>query len=482
MSGFFTPRSSGADPMSRTSSSSRRRSIASVVAVLSALVAPAAAAQEVAQQATLKELLATESYVRPPAAIEKVVTAPWHLNVTLSNQSPDRTHFLKLQSEGMPSVQQYGKLHYYLGGLQVDPKGNRARTLTTRSAAGLELVDAVTGQSRTIETPRGAGVSAARWSPDGKAIAYLAHFDDATHVYVADVATGRSRRLTKTPVLATLVTDLSWANGGSALVTVLLPENRGAEPTHPTIETGPQVKIVGGSKNRTRTYRDYSMLQDVHDKERLEYFTTGQLALLDVKTGAVKKLGAPAMISGIDPSPDGQYFRVTTMQKPFSYLVQYQNFGSAEQVWDANGKVVAELSRRALRDGDNALGDDPAGGPAAGDTARRNFGWLPNGKGLYFQQQEPAPARADTAAADEPAGGRGGRGGPARHDRLYVWEAPFTAGGAKSSRAPTASATSSGPRTRSSSSPPRTRTGRATSTPRTLASRGSATPSRGSVG
>ena len=56
---------------------------------------------------------------------------------------------------------------------------------------------------------------------------------------------------------------------------------------------------------------------------------------------------------------------------------QYQNFGSLDEIWDANGRPVAELAKRPLRNGDNALGDDATGGPAASDTAKRNIGWLP---------------------------------------------------------------------------------------------------------
>ena len=401
-------------------------------AALVAVTAVPLHAQDVAQQGALKEILAKETYIRPPEAIEKVVTAPWQQNVTLSNQSPDHKHFLKLQSEGMPSVQQFGKPHYYLAGLQVDYKANRARTLTTRGAAGIDVVDAMTGQSRAIETPKGATVSSPKWSPDGSEIAYIANFDDASHIYVADVATGKSRKITKTPLLATLVTSVEWTNNGKSLVAVVLPDNRGAEPQHPAIETGPQVRMVGDGKNKTRTYREYSLLHDPHESAQLEYYTTGQLALFDAKTGAVKKLAAPAMFMAVDPSPDGAYFRVTKMQKPFSYLVQYQNFGALEEIVDGTGKTVAELAKRALRNGDNALGDDPSA-PAAPDSGKRNFGWLPNGKGLYYLQLEPAPARAaqTDSAADEPQGGRGGRGGATRRDHLYVWEAPFTAGSAK---------------------------------------------------
>src|SRR5437867_4864528 len=150
-------------------------------------------------------VLTQERYVRPPAEIERLVLAPRHLNVTLTNQSPTRRRFLKELSDGMPTVTQFGKPWYNLAGLQVDPRANRARTLTTRAATGFEIIDAVSGQSTRVEIPAGARVSGAQWSPDGTQLAFFANFDDATHLYVADVTTGKSRRLTSTPVLATLV-------------------------------------------------------------------------------------------------------------------------------------------------------------------------------------------------------------------------------------------------------------------------------------
>ena len=54
-----------------------------------------------------------------------------------------------------------------------------------------------------------------------------------------------------------------------------------------------------------------SLLEDPHDKELLKYYTTGQLALIDVKTKTVKKIGAAGDDPAVDASPDGQYFRVT---------------------------------------------------------------------------------------------------------------------------------------------------------------------------
>jgi dipeptidyl aminopeptidase/acylaminoacyl peptidase len=373
-----------------------------------------------------REVLARESYVRPPALIERLVDAPRHTNVSLTNLSPNRKYFLDTKSAGLPSLAAFGKPHYYFAGLQVDFKANRARSLTTRGSAGLQVVDASTGKTRTIEVPRGATVSAPEWSPDATRIAYIANFDDASRLYVADVATGKSRQLVASPLLATLVTSLGWTGDGKSLVAVLIPDNRGAEPKRPEIETGPLVRLTDPAKNPQRVYA--SLLRDQVEKDQMKYYVTGQLAMVDAKSGAVKKIGAPGMIAGADVSPDGKYVRVTLMQEPFSYIVQYGSFGQVEQLWDTDGRMVAELVKRPLRTGAaDDLVPPPGGARPANDTLARSFAWMPNGQGLSFLKQEPAPPRAAADTGETPRGPNAAR----RKDRLYQWLPPFQKGSEK---------------------------------------------------
>ena len=392
------------------------------------MIAPAARAQSNSGLDSAREVLAKESYVRPPEAIAKLVTAPRHLNVSLTTPSPDRRFFLKEQSEGMPTVTAFGKPHLYFGGLQVDPAANRARALTTRGATGLSLIDATTGATTTIEIPKGATVSGTAWSPDGKQLAYLANFETATHVFVADIATRKSVQVTKTPLLATLVTSVDWTADGKSLVTVLVPEPRAAKPVKPAVATGPQVRVWTDRKaSPQRNF--WSLLEEPFDMDLMEWFTTGQLAVIDVKTKAVRKIGAPAMIQSVDASPDGQYFRVGTMQKPFSYIVQYTSFGVNDEIWDGTGKVLATVQKRALREAPDSTADDNGfGGRQGGDGPRRGLAWMPSGPGMYYIFSD-APARGDSAnTAAAPAGGRAGRGGAggnSRPDRLIKWQAPF---------------------------------------------------------
>src|SRR5437899_2313184 len=67
-----------------------------------------------------KALLASEQFVKPPADVARLVTAARQQNSTLTQQSPDRRHFLVLHAEGLGSEQKFAKPHIYLGGLQVD--------------------------------------------------------------------------------------------------------------------------------------------------------------------------------------------------------------------------------------------------------------------------------------------------------------------------------------------------------------------------
>ena len=375
-----------------------------------------------------------EGFLAPPDEIAKVVLAPRHLNVSLTNPSPDRKYFLKAQSEGMPTMAVFAKPHYYLGGVQVDHRANRARSLTTRGSSGFSVIDWESGRTTNIELPRGARASNPAWSRDGREIAYFAHFDNATHIYIANAATGKSRALTKTPVLATLVTSFEWTADGKGIVTVLIPEGRGAEPKLPDVPSQPKIRVTQGTKAQTRTYA--SLLETPHDKALLEYYATGQLAVIDAKNGAVRRVGKPAMIQRVDASPDGRHFRVTQMQQPFSYIVPVSSFGNREELWDSNGKVLLEIARRELREGagPGANDDDPA--PAAqarqaADTAKRNIAWHPIGAGMIYLRQDPAPRRAERdSTTPAPAGGTNVT--PARRkDRLYHWLPPYDSTSAK---------------------------------------------------
>ena len=160
--------------------------------------------------------------------------------------------------------------------------------LTVRNDIGIQVISAVDGTKKTIQLPAGARVTNATWSPDSKSIAFYLHGEDATHIWIADVATGASRQVTKAPVLATLVTTFEFSQDGKQIATVLVPEARPAMPQAPAAPTGPSVKLaMETDKNRLRTFA--SLMSTPYEEQLLEWHSTGQLALVDVAKGTVKK-------------------------------------------------------------------------------------------------------------------------------------------------------------------------------------------------
>ena len=392
-------------------------------------VAPLSSAQSVEAD---RALLAQERFVTPPPEVARLVTAPRQQNSTLTQQSPDKRHFLATHNEGLGVNAKFARAHVYLGGLQVDTRANRSRQLTTRGLGAIEIVDAETGARTKLEIPSGATASSPTWSPDGSRIAFLANFDDASYVYVADARSGASRRASARAALPVLATTLDWAPDGSAVYAVLVPEQRMAMPKEPVVADGPLVRMTtAGTRNKTPTYA--SLLASPYEKALLEYYGTGQLARIDARGGATRNVGAPAAIDEVSVSPDGQQLRVTLLQKPFSYLVPVASFGTEEQLWTADGRKLATLGRRPLRENTAGGGGDDNARTGA-DSGRRAFAWYPGG-GVSFLMQDPAPRRGRGAAAapraDSSETPADSARGPRRKDRLYVWTAPFDSASAK---------------------------------------------------
>jgi len=355
-----------------------------------------------------------EGYISPPDEIRNALMAPWHRNVQLDDIGPDGRYFVvPVRERRMPPLAVFAKRYYNLGGLEVDVAASRNRSLTINAADGLRLVSATDGRAIDVQVPVGAKVSGARWSPDGRSLAFMAHFEDATHVYVADAQTGRTRRLTRTPLLATLVTTIAWSGDGRYIFTVLQPRNRGPEPAEPPVATTPRIWVTTEGENRLRTFP--SLLETPHEFALLEYYTIGQLARIEVSNGRVREIGSPAMIDRIDPSPDGEYVRVRTIRKPFSDIVPVNRFARVEEIWDANGRVLAEVSSQPLRDGRN--GDDNDNNESG--SGRRAVAWRPDGQGLSFLQRSPRPAGRDSAATGSDSQSS------ERTDRVMQWLPPF---------------------------------------------------------
>ncbi len=419
----------------------RLASIAALASVPYSLLAQAQAPRPTKSWAD--QIIQQETYATPPPELASAVLAPRHLNTTLTDLSPDRQWFLNEVGDGPVVMATFSKPFDELGGVFIDSKANRSRALTIRNNVAIEVISAADGTKRSIALPAGARVSNAQWSPTGSHITFLMHGEDATHIWIADTATLKARQLSKTPLLATLTSAVEFTKDGKHVAAVFVPDARAPRPVRPAAPVGPSVSLAESSdRNRLRTYA--SLMSTPYDFELLEWHATGQLGMIDITTQAIKKVGTPQMFRSFDIAPDGQHARITRMTKPFSYIVPVSNFGQVEEVWDATGKALVELSSREINLGVQQANADAgqAGGRGGGanQAGRRELSWRADGQGFTYLEQEAAPAAEGRAgrsgngggvALEQQGGRQGGRQGgtanqPQRPDRVYQWTAPFT--------------------------------------------------------
>ena len=364
------------------------------LARLAALLLPALllAAPAAAQDA--------DGYQTPPAALAQLVDAP---NTPAVDLSPDRSMMLLMERPGAPSIAEVAAPELRLAGLRINPRTNGPSRASSYTGLTLRALDGSTERAVT-GLPAGAAIRNVAWSPDGAHVAFTVDGEDRIDLYVADVATGAARRLLDAAVNdAFYGRPFTWAPDGRSLVVRTVPAGRGAAPEAPRVPAGPVIQENTGTEAPARTYQD--LLENPHDEAVFAHYVTAQLvrAALD---GTATPLGAPALYTNAEPSPDGRYLLVESIHRPFSYLVPAYRFPQTIEVWDADGDAVAQIADLPLMEEvPTAFGSVP--------TGVRNVGWRADADAtLYWAEaQDGGDARQDAEV----------------RDHVYTLPAPFDA-------------------------------------------------------
>ena len=356
-----------------------------------------------------------DGYVLPPASVQELFDRDKNI-ATLDRLSPDGDHFLIPLTQELSNLETMSERTLRLAMLEFTPRSNREWNLSTNGDYGLSIYSLKSRRSWRVELPDGIFVSDYVWSPDGSRLAFLAHFRDRTEVWTAEVATGRSARLSDRPVMATLggarrggggagSRMVQWTPDG-AVLSLLVPADRGPEPSASPVPSGPTVYRTRDKATPTSTLP--FLLRTPHDEALFKYYTTAQLARLEAGKAPVP-IGEPAMYLEFSVSPDGRHILRERLVEPFSRIVGYTSFGRELEVMDATGRVLASVRRTPLQEAQRR------GGAGGGGDDARDVAWRPDGKGLSFLMREPRPRGGNEAEADAMP----------RKDRIMLLAPPF---------------------------------------------------------
>ena len=304
-------------------------------------------------------------YQTPAPAIAALLDAPRTPSVLVA---PGAGWLAILERPARPSMAEVARPVMRLAGLRFDPArlvpppadtARRAK-LTNRSPPGDTDPPAVlAGRFSGIrilplagenENRALAGLPAGNlsimhpaWSQDGKRLAFSIVWKDRSELWVADPISARAKRLSKLKLNGITGWPCRWRPDSTGLLCrtqALLPEPL---PQQQATPGGPIAQAHSGAPAPARTYQD--LLASPHDAALLAHYLTVQLHDIPLK-GREKKIGKPGMHLEAAWSPDGRYLLVTTLRRPFSYLVPINRFARNIEIWNRRGEhtfTVASL-------------------------------------------------------------------------------------------------------------------------------------------
>lgn len=320
------------------------------LAILLGYLGGVAAQENLTYQKPPKEILELADYERVPALLMDSKKQ----NILFRYRNTYKT-LSELSAEEMK-----------LAGLRLDPQKNISSTVIYNTnlkykhgrMAALQQVQGL---------PTDAQLAYFSFSPDESKVAFTNTSDKGIELWCFDFSTGKAFKLTEGILNANMGSPFTWLKDGLGFLIKVLPTDRkGLINTKETIPSGPTVSVSeAGSKAQNRTYQD--LLKNKNDEDNFETLVYSELYKLDLN-GQKTLWKAKDLYVDESISPDGSYIMLTTLHRPYSYLVPFSRFPMKSTIYNLDGSLVKEIN-------DKPLVEELPKGFMAVQQGRRNITW-----------------------------------------------------------------------------------------------------------
>jgi dipeptidyl aminopeptidase/acylaminoacyl peptidase len=297
-------------------------------------------------------------YQQPPKDI---------LDLVLSKPTPtvsidDKAEWMLLMDRSdYPSIDELAAPEYRIAGLRINP--NNYGPSRAGSSTGIQIRNIKTGQLYSVDgLPENARISSVQWSPDQKKFAFVHSTNTVIDLYVVDLMTRKARKINQQPLNLVQGGSFRWVHNDLLLYKTIVPGK--ALTATPGAPAGPVVQENLGRAAASRTYQD--LIRNAYDEALFEYYATAQLVKNDLQKET--PIGQPQIYRSFSLSPDKKFLMISTINKPFSYLVPSSGFPHTVSVIDLDGKPVRTLANNPTSEGQPIGFDDVA-------TFPRSFSW-----------------------------------------------------------------------------------------------------------
>ncbi len=297
------------------------------------------------------------SWLAPPKTVTDIISASKEPAVMLS---PDGRHMLLIESAAMPEIEDLARPMLRLAGVRIDPQSHSKFRTRFGSAITCRPVKPIASSSSGSIRPEervsikhpdlnflesevsDRKIGSIHWSHNGHHFAFEVLHQKGTALFVASVASNNA--VLVHPNICTVLVDFEWMPDGESLVMAVLPDSTTNDiPEVPSVPLGPRIEETDGDTSPTRTYQD--LLKSRHDEDLFAQIVTSEIITVQVDGSVLHRTSAD-MYCGASSSPDGNYLLLTTLKRPFSYLLTWRSFAMSVRVTDLEGNpqfTVAEI-------------------------------------------------------------------------------------------------------------------------------------------
>ncbi|MDD2985816.1 prolyl oligopeptidase family serine peptidase [Flavobacterium sp.] len=338
------------------------------------------------------------SYQKPP---QEILTLADYERAPSVSISANKEYMLLSYRNTYKTLDDLNQEEMRLGGLRINPVTNISSTVTYINNLKIrKLTDKNEIQVKGL--PENSRISNLSTSINQKKIAFSNTTSTGVELWVIDVASAQATQLTEATVNANMGNPFSWFTDNEHILVRMLVKNRPALiDEKKDLPTGPIVSSGDGSVSQNRTYQD--LLKNPSDEQNFETLVTSELYKISI-TGKASLFMKADMYSEESISPDGNFIMISTIEKPFSYIVPLNRFPEKTVVCDKDGKEIKVVNQTPL------IEVMPKGFSST-RKGKRSFAWRNDKPAtLYFVE---ALDEGDQAKKVE------------FRDELFVWDAPF---------------------------------------------------------
>jgi len=299
------------------------------------------------------------TYKTPPKEIMDLVLSKPTPGVSIDRKGE---WMILTERSDFPTIEDMAQPELRIAGLRLNPRNFGPSR--TGYFVSLQLKHIPSKQTYNISgLPADLKAGSLQWSPDEKKFAFTNTLLNRIDLYVVDLDAKTARKVNSQPLNTVIGGTYSWV-GNNKLMYRTVPANYRSYPEEPAAPKGPIVQENKGKAAASRTYQD--LIKSPYDEDLFDYMATSVLTVNDLSTETT--MGSPAIYRSVNVSPDKNYALITTINRPFSYLVPAFAFPHTVSVMALDGKYSEVLVKNPSEEGQPIGFDDVV-------TFPRNFDW-----------------------------------------------------------------------------------------------------------